>query len=131
MGKLINQSWENGKKTNFGPNFGPFGPNLTAHPQLQKKKKKNLRVLSLLVVRNCSELSVYAISRKTNELHFIRKFRKTWFWARFWPVWLRVRPPNFLSWIFPLPVAKNRSKISSNAIYKKANEPNLRKLQKT
>ena len=40
MGKLINQSWENGKKTNFGPNFGPFGPNLTAHPQLQKKKKK-------------------------------------------------------------------------------------------
>ena len=28
------------KKTNFGPNFGPFGPNLTAHPQLQKKKKK-------------------------------------------------------------------------------------------
>ena len=25
----MNQTWENGKKkTNFGPDFGPFGPNL-------------------------------------------------------------------------------------------------------
>ena len=27
-GKLINQTWENGKKPNFGPNFGLFDPNL-------------------------------------------------------------------------------------------------------
>ena len=26
-GKLKNQIWENGEKPNFGPNFGPFGPN--------------------------------------------------------------------------------------------------------
>ena len=25
-GKLINQTWENGKKPNFGPEFGPFWP---------------------------------------------------------------------------------------------------------
>ena len=24
----MNQTWENGKKPNFGPDFGPFGPNL-------------------------------------------------------------------------------------------------------
>ena len=27
-GKLMNQTSENGKKTNFGPNIGLFGPNL-------------------------------------------------------------------------------------------------------
>ena len=26
-GKLKNQSWENGEKTNFKSDFGPFGPN--------------------------------------------------------------------------------------------------------
>ena len=27
-GKLMNQTWENGKKPYFRPNFGPFGTNL-------------------------------------------------------------------------------------------------------
>ena len=27
----MNQTWENGKKLNFGPNFGSLGPNL-GHP---------------------------------------------------------------------------------------------------
>ena len=26
--KLMNEAWENGKKKNFGPNFGPFAQNL-------------------------------------------------------------------------------------------------------
>ena len=26
--KLKNQTWKNVKKSNFGPDFGPFGPNL-------------------------------------------------------------------------------------------------------
>ena len=39
----MNQTWENGKKHNFGPDFGPFGPNVG--PQ-------NVSwVLHLLVVR--------------------------------------------------------------------------------
>ena len=25
----MNQTWENGKKSNFWPNFGPFRPNLS------------------------------------------------------------------------------------------------------
>ena len=28
QGKLMNQIWENSKKPKFGPDFGPFGPNL-------------------------------------------------------------------------------------------------------
>ena len=28
QGKLMNHTWENAKKTSFGTNFGPFGPNL-------------------------------------------------------------------------------------------------------
>ena len=28
QGKLMNQSLENGEKSNFGPDFGSFGPNL-------------------------------------------------------------------------------------------------------
>ena len=24
----MNQTWENSKKPSFGPNFGPFGPNV-------------------------------------------------------------------------------------------------------
>ena len=27
-GKLITQTWENGKKPDFGPDFNLFGPNL-------------------------------------------------------------------------------------------------------
>ena len=29
-GKLINQTKENGKKPNFGPDFGPFWPKFSA-----------------------------------------------------------------------------------------------------
>ena len=28
QGKLMNQTWENDKKPNFGADFGPFGPNV-------------------------------------------------------------------------------------------------------
>ena len=28
-GKPMNQTWENSKKTNFGSNFGMFGPNVS------------------------------------------------------------------------------------------------------
>ena len=28
QGKLMNQTWENGKKASFEPNFGPFETNL-------------------------------------------------------------------------------------------------------
>ena len=52
----MNQSWENGEKPNFEPNFGPNLP-----PPPPPHKKKLLWVLPLIVVRNCSKLSSYAI----------------------------------------------------------------------
>ena len=54
----MNQTRENGKKTNFGPNFDPFGPNLCP-------EKFFPSALSLLDGRHCCKLSLYAISRKT------------------------------------------------------------------
>ena len=51
--KLMNEVWENDKKPNFGPDFGPFAPKLPA--------KIFSRVLPLLVVKHCSKLLTYAI----------------------------------------------------------------------
>ena len=31
QGKLMNKTWENDKKPSFGPDFGPFGPNLVSN----------------------------------------------------------------------------------------------------
>ena len=60
--KVINEpNWENGKKkTNFGPDFDPFWPKFSP-------PKFFSWVLPLLEVKHCCKLSLYAISRKTNE----------------------------------------------------------------
>ena len=78
-GKLMYQTCEKGKKPSFGPDFDLF-----------------LQVLSLLVVRHCSELSLYAFSWKTNKRNLI-KWQKTQFWARFWPMWPKFGSPIFFS----------------------------------
>ena len=54
----MNQTCENGKKPNFVPDFGPFWPKFGPQKYL-------LWDLSLLDVRHCCKLSLYAISRKT------------------------------------------------------------------
>ena len=67
-GELINQSWENGKKTPYlRLDFGLFDANLG--PQFF------LGVLPLLVVKHYFKLSSYAIYRKTSEPNF-RKWQK-------------------------------------------------------
>ena len=69
QGKLMNQTWENSKKSGRGPDFGPFGPN----------SSPNLFFFvgfTSLDVRNCWKLSLYAVSRKTNESN-LRKWQKT------------------------------------------------------
>ena len=38
QGQLTNQTQENGKKTNFGPNLGSFDQNLPPPPPPPKKK---------------------------------------------------------------------------------------------
>ena len=55
----MNQTWEMTKKSNFRPDFDLFGSN--------SGLQFFLWVLSLLNVRNSCKLSLYVISRKTNE----------------------------------------------------------------
>ena len=64
QGKLMMKTWENDEKPNFGPNFGP--------------QKSFSWVFPLLVVRNCSKLSSYAIYKKSNKPN-LRKWWKTFF----------------------------------------------------
>ena len=58
--KIVNQTWKNDEKTNSGPNFVPFNPNLCPNFLFFFSC-----VLPLLDVRHCRKLSLYAISRKT------------------------------------------------------------------
>ena len=58
QGKLKNQTWENSKKPSFGPEFGPFCPNL-GHQFFFSK--------TWLVARYHGQLSSYTISEKTND----------------------------------------------------------------
>ena len=59
----MNQTWENGKTSSFGPDFGLLRPKFG--PQ-----KLFLWALPLLDVIHCCKLSLYAISRKTIFLEF-------------------------------------------------------------
>ena len=89
------------KYNNFGPSLAP--------PKLFPW------VLPLLVVRQCSKLSSYAISRKTNGPN-LKKWQKTQFWTRFWPIWPKFGPPNFFCRFCHRLVIRHCSKLSSNAI---------------
>ena len=75
LGKLMKQTWKNGKKPSFRPDFCPFWPKFGL-------QKTFLWVLPLLDVRNCCILSLYAISRKINEPN-LRKWQKTSFGSHF------------------------------------------------
>ena len=67
-GKLRNQTWENGKKTHFGPDFGPFWPKFGS--------QKNLWILRQLDVRHYCKISLYWVSKETNEPN-LRKWAET------------------------------------------------------
>ena len=71
------------KKTNFGPDFSPFWPKFG--PQ-----KFFSWVLPLLDVIHCCKLSLYAISRKSNEPN-LRKWKE----PSFGPDFVPFGPQNF------------------------------------
>ena len=83
QGKIMNQTWENGKKTNFGPNFDSFGPNLGYNFFSW--------VLPLLDVRHCCKLSFYTISKKANDPNW-RKWQKKLILGL---IWAQIRAANF------------------------------------
>ena len=96
-GKLMNQTWENDKKTNFRPDCGLFGQNL-GHQNFV------LWILLLVDVRDCCKLSFYAISGKTYDPNS-RKWQRTSIWAWFRPIkwwrtsiwdWFRLIRPKFV-----------------------------------
>ena len=73
-GKLINETWESGKKLNFRLNFGLFGPRLGP--------KRFLWVLSLLLfisdVKHCYKLCVFKENIQTKE-NWKKNKKKTYF----------------------------------------------------
>ena len=60
QGKLINQTWEKGKKINFGPDFDPLGQN-SGHQFF------SLKNLASSVTRYHGHLSSFTILEKTND----------------------------------------------------------------
>ena len=109
--KLTNQTWENGKKPNFGPDFGPFGsPNFFSW------------ILPLLDIRYCCKVSLYAISKKTYQPS-LRKCQKKPSWAQLWPIWSKFGPTILASL-----VTRHRGQLSSCTISKKTNDSILIKL---
>ena len=86
-------------------------------------------ILPLLDVRRCCKLSLYAISRKTNEKN-LRKWQKTLFQAWFWLLWPKFGPKNFFSWILSLLDVRHCCKLSAYVISGKTKEQYLRKWQR-
>ena len=75
--KLKNQNWENGKKTNFGADFGSFDPNLVP-------KSFFMGFTSTWYCYKLYKLSLNTISRKTKEPN-LSKWQKSSFGSDFGP----------------------------------------------
>ena len=84
-GKLINQLKKKQKNLILVPIFGFL----------------DLWVLPLLNVIHCWKLSLYAVTRKSNEPN-LWKQQKTLFRAWPWPLWHKFGPQKFSLWILPL-----------------------------
>ena len=109
----MNQTWENGKRPNFKPKFGP--------------QKLFGGILPLLDVRHCCKLSLYTISRKTNE-PILRKWQKTLILGSILPHSPQIRAANFFFKNLASLVTRYHGQLSSCTISDKTNDPILRKL---
>ena len=116
----MNWTWENGKKPNFGPNFGSFGPNLGLLFSW---------ILLLLDIRHCCKLSLYAISRKTKDPNS-RKWQKNLNLGLILAPWAQIQVAiSFFFFFFfffknlALPVTRYHGELSSCIISEKTNDP--------
>ena len=86
QGKLMNKTWENGKKPSFKPNFGPFGPysgrqfffqNLTLSVTRYYNYHHYVRYQKSLIIQSWENLSVGQThgqtDRRKDESDFIRR----------------------------------------------------------
>ena len=118
-GKLINQTWENDKKLNFRPDFGPFGPNLGA-------PKFCSCVLALLGLRHVANYHRVQFQGKLM-IQTQKNGKKNSFWTWFSPVRPKFGQPKFFLKNLALPVTKYHGQLSSCTILEKTNDPILKK----
>ena len=116
----MNQTSGNDQKPNFGHDFGPL-------LDQRWSPKPFSWVLPLLDLIHCCKLSLYAISRKTNEPN-LTKWQKNWFPAHFWPIWPKFGSPIFFFKNLASLVTSYHGQLSSSSILEKTNDLILRKL---
>ena len=85
-GKLIYQTWENGKRKLI------LGQILANFAQIWAPKFISWG-LPPLIITHCSKLLSYAIFRKISRN--FRKWQRTLLWPRFWPLCPKIWTPNF------------------------------------
>ena len=92
----MNQTWENDKKSSFGPVLAPLRifRSTTLPPKFLFPW-----ILPLLGVRHCCKLSLYAILRKSNESN-LRKRLKSLALGQIWTHVAKIRIANFSSKIW-------------------------------
>ena len=116
QGKLMNETWENGKKPSFKLNFGP--------------QKTFLWILPHLDVRHYCKLSLYLTSRKTKKTK-LEKMVKNLVLSPILACFNQNLVPKIFLWVSHLLDVMDCCKLSLYAISRKINEPNLRKWLKT
>ena len=136
---VINQTSENDKKTNFGPDFGLFWaafglPNFffvnfgSFEIFSQNLDSKNFfyefyfhYMLDIIATYHCIQFQG-KLKNQTWE-----KVQQSSSGTNFSPFWPKFEPQKLFSWNLPLLNVKNCCKLSSYAISRKANQPNLNK----
>ena len=117
----MNQTLENSKKPNFGPDFGYFGSN--ASP---KKFFLSFTSTRCYHVTHCCMLSLYAISRKTNEPN-LEKWQKNLVSGVIVARLFQIQASNFFFKNLASSVTRYHGQLSSCAISEKNYDPILRK----
>ena len=92
--------------------------------------KRFQSILPELDVRHCYKLSLYAISKKTNEPS-LRKWQKNQFLGPILTPWPKFWPRKVFQWNLPVLDVGHCCKLSLHANLRKTNEPNLKKHPKT
>ena len=118
--KLMHQTWENGQKPNFWPNFGPFSPNLDPRNFfIDFTPTRYYTLLQAIIVCNFNK----------NYWTKLEKMTKTLFWAQFWHIWPKFGSKKiFFFKNLALSVTKYHGHVSSCTTSEKNNDPIFKKL---